>query len=311
VTKSERFTPRALARAVLLVWLFRVGAGLAISAPTARTIGAFIPPAFPAGDAALFEPGGLYLVEAVRLGGRALGLSLEGSGFAFLLLAVVASFPLAIALAGLLHPDASFASLAGRAAAAMPSLIVLGGAVTLLSTIGIGIVAAGVGGLSGSLDSLMDEPFSDVCVWFAALVTLLPIVGIGLVHDLARAAVIRHETRAKGALIAALGVVRRLPRRVIFGWLWPAVASAGLVALAAALSGAIDVSRPGAVRVAGVFSIHQATVLGLVVLRLAWLGAALRLVGPPPPALVGELRGGGAPAREDMSVLEDQITSRR
>jgi hypothetical protein len=234
----------------------------------------------------LFQPGGLYAVEAVRLGGRAIAASLEGSGFVLLLLCVAASFPLAIALAGLLHPDESVASLARRGSQAMPSLVAIGGLTAFVQAIGTGIVAAGIAGLTGSLDSVMDEPFSDLCVWLAGFLAMLPVVGMGLVHDLARAAVIRQETRARDALSLALDVLRRTPRAVVVRWLIPAVASAGLVALAALVSGTVDVSRPGGARVWGVFVLHQASILGLVVLRLVWLGDALRLVGPLFPAPV-------------------------
>jgi hypothetical protein len=304
MTKREGFSPRAAARAVLMVWLFRVGAGLAVSYPTARVVGVFIPPAFPTSDAALFEPGGLYAVEAVRLGGRAITASLEGSGFVFLLGSIAACFPLAIALTGLLHPDESVGRLARRAAEAMPSLVVLGGTFALLQTIGMAIVAGGIATFSGSLDAVMDEPLADICVWLVALAATLPVVGIGLIHDLARAAVLRHETRARGAMFAALGVVRRMPRIVVARWFFPAIAGVGLVGVAAFVSGALDVSRPGAARVAGVFMLHQATVLGLVVLRLFWLGEALRLVGPPlprPPLTTDQTRPwpGGTPERSD------------
>lgn len=304
MTIRERFSRRARARAVLFVWLFRLGAGLAVSYPTARVVGAFIPPAFPAADAALFEPGGLYAVEALRLGGRAITAALQGSGFVFVLLAVAASFPLALALSGLLRPEESVGSLARRGTEAMPALVALGGAAALLQAIGIGVVAAGIAGLTGSLDAMMDEPFSDICIWLAALAATLPVVGLGLVHDLARAAVIRHEARARSAAFTAFRILLRIPRTVVARWLVPAVAGAGLIAVAAFVASALDVSRPGAARVAGVCVLHQATVLGLVVLRLVWLGETLRLVGPalprPPSPIAPERPSpGGTPERSD------------
>jgi hypothetical protein len=276
-----------MARAVLLVWLFRAVAAFALAYPAARTVSAFLPQS-PSADALLFAPGALHAFEAVRAGGRAIQASLEGSALVFLLVSLAALLPLTMALVGLLHPRETTADLVARATALLPPLIALGGATALSRAVGLAAIAGAASALAGSLESAIDERASDLLVYGSALVATLPLLALGIGHDLSRAAVIRHDVRARTAVVVALSTLRSAPRAALLGWAVPALASAGVITGAAWLTGALDVSRPGAWRVAAVAITHQAAVLVLVALRLRWLGRALTLVGPPPEAFASE-----------------------
>jgi len=274
---------RARARAALVLFLFRSVCGLLLAYPVARTLGAFVPSTYPVSDALLFAPGGVYLVEALRLGGRAVQASVEGSGLGFVVVAIVATFPFAVALSALVHPSRSLPSLVKRGAESTPALLALGGAAALAQAVGLAAIAGAVNGVSGAFDSVTDERHADLLVAAFALLACLPLLALGLAHDLARAAVVRHGVRSTHAAAMAFRKLRAATNAVFTAWLAPAVASGALVLLAAWVAGMLDVSRPGAARVWAVAALHQATVLGLVLLRLWWLERALALVDPPAP----------------------------
>jgi hypothetical protein len=111
-------------------------------------------------------------------------------------------------------------------------------------------------------------------VGFGALMAL----GLGLGRDLARAAAVRGSLRAKEALLAGWQVLARFPGRALLGWAAPASAGLALVLIAAALTTTLDVSRPGAWRIALVALLHQAVAYALCWCRAFWLHTSLAMV---------------------------------
>src|SRR4051794_1301144 len=88
----------------LLLYAFRAAAALLIAYPVARVAQGSAPIAYPEGDAALFSPGGLELLEMLRLGGRPLAAAVQSGLLVGLVLAVLGLFPLAAALKWILTP---------------------------------------------------------------------------------------------------------------------------------------------------------------------------------------------------------------
>lgn len=285
---TTRLVARARARAVLVLFSFRAACALLLAYPVARTIGAFLPPAFPLSDALLFAPGGYYAAEALRLGGRAIQASLEGSAPGFVLVAVVASFPFAVALSSLTEPSEALPLLVKRGAACTPPLVAIAGATALAQAAAVVAIAVGAAAVYGVLGSALDERQADLTVTAIVLVASSSLVVLGLAADLARAAAVRHGARATRAAATAAGVLRRAPVAVLTGWLPAALAGVAAVAASAWAASALDVSRPGAARVWAVALLHQTTVLALVALRIYWLERALALVGPAPSGGVSE-----------------------
>jgi hypothetical protein len=273
---------RAMARAVLLLWLGRALAGLLVGYPVARTVGAFMPPGAAYGDAVLFAPGGVVLLEVLRVGGRVLGASLESALLAFVAVSVATLFPLGLALAGLVCPGESGASLARRAARALPPLFALSGAAAVVQAVALTAVGIGLTSLAPAF-AQMNERTGDLLVVTTAVVAGAPVLGLGILHDVARAAVIRTEARARTAVAIAWDALRRGPRRAVLAWAAPTGVGAIVVAAAAWATGALDVSRPGASRVVAVALLHQLAVATLVTSRLVWFARALALV-PAAPA---------------------------
>jgi hypothetical protein len=294
---NTKLVTRARVRAALVLYLVRAASAVLLAYPVARTIAAFLPPAFPSADVLFFTPGAYYAAEALRLGGRAIQGSLEGSAMGFVLVAIGTCFPFAIALSALVYPAESLPSLAKRATACTAPIVAIGGATALAQAVVIAAIAGALGAASGSLDPVLDERQGDLTLLGLALIAGSSLLVMGLAADLARAAAVRHGARAFGAVALAVGALRRAPGAIAAAWLPACVATVAVVAGAAFATSAIDVSRPGTARVWAVALLHQSAVLASVVLRLYWLERALAIVGPEP------LRGSGAGAVSETPQL--------
>jgi hypothetical protein len=106
---------------------------------------------------------------------------------------------------------------------------------------------------------------------------LLPcVVLLGVLHDLARAAVVRLGLRPFQALVAGAEILRAAPRTLTWSWGWRALASAPPVFAVAALADRIGGRGGFALFVLAV--LHQMVVLARVALRASWLAKSLRSV---------------------------------
>lgn len=268
-------------RAVTLLYLYRAAAALVVGYPIARTFGALGPTALPDGDLTLFAPTGMRLLEALRLGARAIPASLESGSMVAILLAILGLFPLAAALTDLENPHATRGQLSSTAANRLPSFLLLSGATVLSQAVLVMMMVFVVTHVSALTDSLRNERTADLIPLLFGVFGFSTLLAVGIVQDLARAAVIRHGARGIDSLRIAGTTLVTTPRAVFAAFAGPAVATALVVAAAAALTSVCDVSRPGAWRVASVFFAHQLAVVAIVALRLRALGAALTLVGDP------------------------------
>jgi hypothetical protein len=113
----------------------------------------------------------------------------------------------------------------------------------------------------------------------AAVLLLGLLVGsLGGAADVAKAALVRHDSSLNEALRHALKCLRRSPFVAALGWLPWAALFALLAFVGAELCASIDVARAGGWRVWMVFGIHQLLVVSAVFARTAWYARALRLV---------------------------------
>lgn len=151
-----------------------------------------------------------------------------------------------------------------------------------------GILASLVeGGLTASLGDA--RRFTLRVVVFALFAAIAAVLGV--VVDLARAAVVREVglahaagTSAAGwtimlrALRSAMVTARTRLGRATLGWTGRATVGIALVAIGYVAASALG-GRGGAA-LGGLFVIHQAVVLGRVALRASWMARALALVAP-------------------------------
>jgi hypothetical protein len=266
--------------ALLFVWAFQLAGAMLAAGPIVGALSRTGIADHPAGDAILFEPGGLLLVEALRLGGPALLGALGASGFSLLLLHAAALVPLAALLVALATPGKLNTPLwLGRAAAHFPAFLLLAGVTWLARALLLVASLFLLAPIGGWLDSAVNERNADLALLAGVLVVFILLILLGIAQDLGRAAVVRHGSRALGSLVTGLAALRRRPLAALAGWLTPASWSVALIAGAAIVTGWLAVDQPGSWRVLAVLVVHQAALLGLLLLRALWLRTALGLVG--------------------------------
>jgi hypothetical protein len=110
----------------------------------------------------------------------------------------------------------------------------------------------------------------------AGLVFVLVASGLGVVHDLARAVVVRARARAYRALVRGARAFGSAPLSIWWSWAWRALAALALVLAVAVV--ATRTGGRGGVALLVLAVLHQGVVLSRVALRLSWLAKALRLV---------------------------------
>jgi hypothetical protein len=265
-------------RPALLVFFARLASGFVASYAASRAAGSVLAASYPDGDRVLFEPGGYYLLETLRLGVK----PITGAGSGGLLLLCVLGFasllPLAAALAWIARPKLDAPAAAARGARNFPAFTVLSGATWLVQAVVAFATSVAVGLAEAASSGIVNERTASLAPIAVGLVGAAAVAMAGIVEDLARAAVTQGHERAMSAIREGFRTLVSRPGSVLLAWSLPALAALALVAAAAVVTGLLDVGRPGAWRVALVFLVHQGCVMGVVVLRLRWLSAALGLV---------------------------------
>jgi hypothetical protein len=162
----------------------------------------------------------------------------------------------------------------GRAASGLPSLaallVVVGGA--QLAAVALGAGAAYL--IQDWASEDLGETLARTIAVAVACVFVAGALGLGIVHDLARTAVVRSRATALGALAFGAGALRRTPLSLGWSWAWRAMASWSPVVAVAGL--ATRLGGRGGWALLLLALLHQATVLSRVALRASWLAQALR-----------------------------------
>ncbi len=266
---------------IVLSWLTRLVAAWVVASPLVAVASAVGVDRLPDGDAELFAPGGQLLVEAVRLGGPGLGAALKGAS----VIAVLAGWASLLPLAALMVALATtgrlrLGSWLGRSAELFPRFTLLGGLTLALQGLVVLVTSLVVAGADTPAHAMFDERNADLARGVVATSGVVGVMFFGVVQDLARAAVVRHDSPGWTSWKTAATRMLRRPGAPLLGWLPPALWSLALVVLGMLVTDAIDVSQGGGGRVACVLLVHQLTVLGLVALRASWLARALVLATP-------------------------------
>jgi hypothetical protein len=269
---------RALRRpfALIAMALTRCLFGFVLAFPLASLVSASSIGSRAQGDRLLFESGGYFLLEIVRVQGDALLAAARGAVPVLLLGLLVTAFANAALLVALnererITPGAWL----GRAATRLGTFTALGAATTFGQLLIGGAALLGAGGVPDLATAPRLTSLLELGVW---LIAAIAAGALGGFSDLTRASLVRHETPLLAALQQAFLCLRRHPLRGAFGFV-PFAGLLGLaIAAAAMLTGWCDVGQGGAWRVAGVIALHQLVVLTAVACRSGWYARALRLV---------------------------------
>jgi hypothetical protein len=259
-------------------WAFRLVAAWLLVTPLADTLAA--PTAdLLRGDAVLFDAGGAYLLEALRHAQAQLAAGTRRSLWTLLLVGAASLIPLCAVLVALSHRGrlhtGNFSQLTARH---LPAFVMLAGLTLLAQAVVLLGIALVMAAIRDPLYRALTPRSADLGTLAIAAVGVALVVGLGLVQDLARASVVRHDVGGRTALTVALGTLRRRPLRTLLDWLTPAVYTLPVVAAAAVITGWLHVDRSGMWRVGLVFLVHQFAAFGLIALRCWWLARALVLV---------------------------------
>ena len=263
---------------VLFEHAVRVAASAALALPIAGAIRGTGVTELPNGDRALFEPGGLILLETARtLSPYTSGLVTSSllTGFALAALLVV---PQAILLVALSRSERrSVSDVVAEAVPRLPALYSLAGFGFLLRCLlfGLFITLAGFAREAAAGGNPRTEDLVFVAV---ALLGAFGWIAGGAFTDLSRAACVEAKLGVRGAALVALGVIRARPLRVVACYALYSSSALLLVIAIAGVVSALDVSRPEAWRFAAVAALHQLAALTLALLRARVLSETLALV---------------------------------
>ncbi|WP_437592575.1 hypothetical protein [Sorangium sp. So ce1000] len=265
--------------AVALYFGYRAVASLVVAAPLSVFV-AQVVGEYPRGDAILFDPGGLMLSELARLSALAAAALAAQLGLGALLAAALGLVPLAVLLAALSQGGPlSAQAVGGRAARALGPLALLWGVALAAQVAAATLVLLPGTALCAELLALPRS--RDLAAIAVAAAALVPVGAIGLLHDLARVAVVGEQRGFYTGVCRGLDALRAAP--LAAAW---ACACRGALALLALASGAWGVHLAGAStgpRVAAGFAAELAAFAAAVYLRASWLAAALRLLDRAAP----------------------------
>jgi hypothetical protein len=231
------------------------------------------------GDAALWAPGAHALLDWLWHDADGLRSWLHGAALTFGLGALAGLVPMGALMTCLAYAtrgrrSASFVRCiaAGlRAFGPMLVLLVLAGlaqAVVLVA----GVVLAH--GVEGWTHASLGEARAQQLEGLVVLAVLGFASVLGVIHDLARAAVVRFHVRGTRALVLGARAWRAAPLSSWWSWAWRAACGVAPVLVVGGVASRLG--GRGGFALAFLFVLHQAVVLARVALRTSWLARALR-----------------------------------
>jgi hypothetical protein len=275
---------RDWAGALLATYAFRTVAGLLLALPVMNAIQASGVTQWPEADRLLFEPGAEVLMEVLVSQRASLVASITPTLAMLAIIAVLALGPelLMLRAASSSRRYPSMPSPEKPAPAARPllqRLLTLGAATLIARALLAGLWLALAFTARSWFTSARDPRIADMAFVGALGVGVLFQIAVSALRDLAAAAIVAGGLPVPDGVATALSKLRARS----FGTCAAAFAVGILLVLAGALvAGAIDVSQPQSWRVAAVFVVHQAVVLGSIAVRAAWLSSAVGRVASTP-----------------------------
>jgi hypothetical protein len=267
--------------AVVGLWAWQTAVAMGASVPAAAFVGG-VYGAGPRGDAPLWDPGGHALLDFLWHGAHAVHAWTAAAEIALVLGAVGGLLPTAAAMIAIAwtQRDRATAGLAQSLSAALPALPALVFAffvLTAAQALTVGIGAGASGAIEGWTHAALGEARAQRLGLAVAFAFVLVASGLGVVHDLARAAVVCARARGPRAIVIGARAFGGAPLLLWWSWAWRWLGSLAPVLAVAALTGQVG-GRGGAALVF-IATLHQAVVLTRVGLRASWLACAMRSVG--------------------------------
>ncbi len=265
--------------AVLAYYIYQLVLSLVIAWPISRGL-AHAFGGHPRGDSVLFDDGGWALL-ALRSAWERVSPTFFGLiAIVAVLGAIVGLLPLSALLTSLSHatPDTR----APRPRHLAPYVVATFGPLTYLLALGVALELAlcavalwTFGAVSEAMKTRTSDPRADQLAALACFVVLLFAAAACVIHDLARAGLVRFRTGTFGAIRVALRTFRRMPLRVLWSWAWRGMVSIAIVIAVAAI---LPRFASGAASLVAIALLHQLVAISRTALRASWLARALRSV---------------------------------
>lgn len=281
---NDRVEPRLMglstsAAAGVLLWISRTVLALFASYPLLLAVRASQMTAGPEGDAVLFQPGSLLLLELLRVGASWLASAAELSLMLLGVAAILQLIPLAVALDMLAAPNRPLLERGARALRLFPRFLALG-VIALLAQAALLLATSLLGAALKPMLASADERLRSIAPIAVMALGLVACGWFGGALDIARATLVRRSLEGGGArasLAQAVDCLRQRPLRVLLG-VYPSIAGSALAVLAATwfLARFVPTQTSGRALALG-FAAHQLAILFAIAWRVRWLGTALEL----------------------------------
>jgi len=281
-------TPAMRARrhpfAIAALWAWQTAMALLVAWPARGLVQA----AYgndPRGDAALWAPGGHALLDWLWRDAHGLRSVVGSAEIALGAAAVLGLVPMAAVMIAIAHTrrerlegrwSAAVVEIAAGALRAFPAMALL----LVVVTIAQGVVVATGLALASAVESAarvgMGEARAQQLEGVVAIASFAAVSVLGVVHDLARAAVVRFRVRGFRALLLGARTFRLAPLTLWWSWAWRAAAALAPILVGAALASRAG-GRGGFVLLV-LAAVHQAVVVARAALHASWWAKALRSV---------------------------------
>jgi len=266
--------------AIVALWGWQTLLAIVVAWPTAAAVASWYGK-HPSGDAPLWRPGGLPLIDLVFDGRGARMETLTLAGIVLLVAGFADLVPLGALFASMAYVTRDrrappMREALARGAAAFPTFALLFATASLAEglLVGLAFFVATTG--SDSLAERLGDARADQTAWLVALAIVALAGVVGVTHDLARAAAIRFRVRALRSWRLGFNALTRAPASTLWSWAWRALAGWAPVAVGAAVA-ARFAGRGGGALVA-LFILHQLVLVVRVAFRASWLASTLRAV---------------------------------
>lgn len=269
------------ARVISLVWLSRAGLGWLVALPLIAVVNASGVPNLLLGDRALFEPGGLWLAELLRVGAPELVATLRSCWPFFALALAVSVLSKGVLLEQTLDPFASLRAVLRGASSKLTRLLGLSVVELLVKLVLLGALLSLLGALERLLPTA-NEAWRDSPTALCAALALLGLGVLGVLADVQRVLFFRRPQLRATALQETWSLAARHARLLGSGYLLRVGLGALSLAASARLVELIDVSRAGALRVLSVLLVHLGELLLLTLLEAGWLARVSACAAQPP-----------------------------
>jgi hypothetical protein len=212
-------------------------------------------------DQALFQPGGLLLLEVLRQEASALEASLVVGAIALVALAPLLLFVIATLYSSLARPALSLQKHALLGLKVTPRFLLLWLLTRGAQALAITLTAFLAGALLTALESVSSERGADLILAVGAAVAAALCLGLQLLSELMRASLLLQSATLGEALSDAAMALTPGTLRLFLGWLTPLLVGTLLLIAAAYGVSALHVERSGALRPWLAALIHQLALL--------------------------------------------------